>query len=124
MLRTGVDLIEVARIEAAVARHGERFLRRVYTAQELADSAGRPPSLAARFAAKEAAAKALGCGIGDVAWTEIEVVSGPDRQPALRLHGAAARLAGQLGLPAWSVSLSHTRTHALAFVAALTAAAG
>ncbi len=118
-LRAGVDLIEVARIEAALARFGERFLQRVYTPQELGDSGGRAASLAARFAAKEAAAKALGCGIGAVRWTEIEVVSGPDRQPALRLHGAADRLSRQLGVQTWALSLSHTHAHALAFVAAL-----
>jgi holo-[acyl-carrier protein] synthase len=119
VLRAGVDLIEVARIESALARHGERFLRRVFTDRERSDSGGRPASLAARFAAKEAAAKALGCGIGDVRWTEIEVVSGPDRRPALRLHGAADRLAQRLDLQEWALSLSHTPGHAIAFVVAL-----
>lgn len=118
MLRTGVDLIEVARVEAAIARHGERFLGRVFTPGERADCAGRPASLAARFAAKEAAAKALGCGIGAVRWSEIEVVRGPERRPELRLHGAAGRLADELGLDDWSVSLSHTGAQALALVVA------
>ncbi len=118
MLRTGVDLIEVARIERAQARHGERFFRRFFTAQERADCAGRAASLAARFAAKEAAAKALGCGIGAVRWVDIEVVSGPDREPELRLHGAALARAQALGWREWAVSLSHTHEHAIALVVA------
>lgn len=117
-LASGVDLIEVERVRAALARHGERFLQRVYTAAEIADCGGRAESLAVRFAAKEAAAKALGRGIGDVAWQEIEIVGRPNHAPALRLHGEAARLAFGLGLTVWSVSLSHTREYALAFVVA------
>ncbi|MEJ2757974.1 MAG: holo-ACP synthase, partial [Anaerolineales bacterium] len=70
-LATGVDLIEVTRIQQAVERHGERFLRRIYTVKELALIGDSPASLAGRFAAKEAVAKALGSGIGDVAWVEI-----------------------------------------------------
>ncbi len=118
MLRVGVDLIEVARVEAALARHGERFLQRCFTAGEQADCAGRPASLAARFAAKEAVAKALGCGIGAVRWLDIEVISGPDREPQLRLLGTAQERANRLGLSRWAISLSHTQAHALAFVVA------
>ena len=93
MLRAGVDLIEVARIDAAILRHGERFFHRFFTPQELIDADGRTPALAVRFAAKEAVAKALGCGIGDVSWKEIEIRSGPRRQPEVILYGAAQRLA-------------------------------
>ena len=118
MVRAGVDLLDVERLARAVDRHGERFLRRVFTDRERADSAGRPASLAARFAAKEAAAKALGCGLGAVRWTEIEVVRGPAGAPELRLHGAADRLAAELGLRDWAVSLTHTATQALALVVA------
>ncbi len=118
-LASGVDLIEVERVQAAIARHGERFLQRVFTPAELADCAGRVESLAARFAAKEAAAKALGRGIGDVAWQEIEVVGDENRAPQLRLHGEGARLAAELGLAVWSVSLTHTREYAIAFVVAM-----
>jgi holo-[acyl-carrier protein] synthase len=117
-LATGVDLIEVERVADAIRRHGERFLQRIYTPAELADAAGSPASLAARFAAKEAAAKALGVGIGQVAWREIEVLRTPSGQPELRLHGAASRLAQELGLQTWSISLSHTRQHAMALVVA------
>jgi len=84
MLRSGVDVIEVNRIDHAILRHGDRFFERFYTPQELIDSNGQTPALAARFAAKEAVAKALGTGIGDIAWKEIEVIVGPRREPQLR----------------------------------------
>lgn len=118
MLRIGVDLIEVARIRQAIERYGERFFARFFTANERAQCAGNAARLAARFAAKEAAAKALGTGIGLVRWLDIEVDSDDGGQPHLRLHGAAAARATELGLETWQVSLSHTREHAMAFVAA------
>ena len=117
-LTCGVDLVDIERFQGTVQRHGERFLRRVFTVQELADAAQSPASLAARFAAKEAVSKALGTGIGAVGWCEIEVLRGPARQPVLQLHGAAARLAEEQGLRTWSLSLSHTHTHAVAMVVA------
>jgi holo-[acyl-carrier protein] synthase len=119
MLRTGVDIIEVARIDAAILRHGDRFFNRFYTTRELIEAEGRTPALAARFAAKEAAAKALGCGIGDVGWKEIEIVRDARRGPQLRLSGGAQALAAKLGLAEWSVSLSHTHEHAMALVVAV-----
>lgn len=118
-LASGIDLIEVERVQAAIQRHGGRFLERVYTPTEQSDCQGRVESLAARFAAKEAVAKALGCGIGAVTWREIEVRRGLSGQPELHLSGAAACRAVELGLLVWSVSLSHTRTHATAIVVAL-----
>jgi holo-[acyl-carrier protein] synthase len=118
ILRTGVDLIEIERIERAILRHGERFLQRVFTPAELAQAGSSPASLAARFAAKEAAAKALGTGIGAVGWLEIEVLRECDQPPILRLSGAARQLADELGLTEWAVSLSHTRSHAIASVVA------
>ena len=123
-LRTGIDLIETSRIRQAVARHGDRFLLRVFTSHELAQSAGRVESLAGKFAAKEAAAKALGTGIWrhGITWTDFEVSKDPESgAPALRLHGAASVRADQLGLTGWSVSISHDRTHAVAMVVALAA---
>jgi holo-[acyl-carrier protein] synthase len=119
MLRTGVDIIEVGRIDAAILRHGDRFFSRFFTYRELIEADGRTPALAARFAAKEAAAKALGCGIGDVGWKDIEVLRGDRRQPELVLHGHAQTLATELGLTHWSVSLSHTHEHAMALVVAM-----
>ncbi len=118
---SGIDLIEVARVEQTLARHGERFLQRVFTATELEQAGGKVSSLAARFAAKEAAAKALGCGIGEVGWLDVEIVLGKKRQPRLQLHGSAARLAAEQGWQSWSVSLSHTQEHAVAVVVAVRA---
>ena len=118
MLRSGVDVVEVNRIDHAILRHGQRFFERFYTRQELIDSNGQTPALAARFAAKEAVAKALGTGIGQVAWKEIEVVTGPRREPQLRLHGQAQVLADSMGLKDWAISLSHTELHAVAVAVA------
>jgi holo-[acyl-carrier protein] synthase len=118
-LSTGVDIIEIERVQSALERFGERFLERVFTPTELAEVGANPASLAARFAAKEATAKALGTGIGEVGWQEIEVLRCANRQPELRLHGAAARLAQELGLEEWALSLSHSQTHAIAMVVAL-----
>lgn len=112
----GVDMIEVARVARSIERFGERYLRRVYTEQELRYCNGRVDSLAARWAAKEATAKALGTGIGDVSWQEIEIISQPNSQPILQLHGAAADLAAQLEVTHFLVSLSHTQDYAIAFV--------
>ena len=116
MKAIGVDMIEVERIAGVIARKGDRFLQRVYTAQELAHCAGRVPSLAARWAAKEAVGKAFGTGIGDVAFREIEVVCDSRGQPTIVLHGEAAQLARRLDWRRIALSLSHTRQHAIAFV--------
>jgi len=121
VIRTGVDLIEIYRIDRAILRHGQRFFDRFFTSEELIDARGHTPALAARFAAKEAVAKALGTGIGDVGWKDIEIVNDPRRQPLLRLHGRARRLADSLGIMVWSLSLSHTHEHAVAIVVALQA---
>ena len=118
-LRTGVDLIEIARIEEVVSRHGKHYLERVYTPAELELCGKRAESLAGRFAAKEAVAKALGCGIGDVEWKEIEIVGDEQNAPVLHLSGKAAQMADELGLVTWSVSLSHSQSHAVAFVVAI-----
>ncbi len=119
MLRTGVDIIEVSRIRQAAERHGERFFERIYTANERTHCGDRYPSLAARFAAKEAVAKTLGTGIGYVAFREIEIVNDPQGRPDVVLHGSAAELAQSLGLAAWAVSLSHTTDYAVASVVAM-----
>ena len=118
-LYTGIDLVEIERLQGAILRHGKRFLERIYTQRELAEVGDNPASLAARFAAKEAVAKALVCGIGPVGWREIEILRGPSGQPILHLHGAAADLAARQNLGSWSVSLSHTRNHAIALAVAI-----
>jgi holo-[acyl-carrier protein] synthase len=114
MLSTGIDLLDIPRLHDTIERYGDRFLQRVFTPGELADCKGNVASLAARFAAKEAVSKALGTGIGPVTWCEIEIVRGPEGQPLLKLHGAAAERAAALGLREWSVSLSHTQSQAVA----------
>ena len=119
-LRTGVDLIEVSRVGDAISRHGRRFLERIYTSAELERYGTRTESLAARFAAKEAVVKALGCGIGDISWQEIEILGDENNAPVLILHGSAAQKAADLGLSNWSLSLSHSQNHAVAFVVAAT----
>lgn len=124
MFVIGVDLVEVRRIEAAVERWGERFLRRIYTALEVSDCRQRAQSLAGRWAAKEAVSKALGTGwapqamheAGWIDWTEIEVVRQPSGQPDIRLSGKALARAQALGLRDWRVSMSHTAGHAVAMV--------
>jgi holo-[acyl-carrier protein] synthase len=118
MLRTGIDLIEIDRVRDLLERYRARFLERVFTPQEITELGENVASLAGRFAAKEAVAKVLGTGIGAVAWREIEILRGPQREPLLRLHGAAARLAGELGLQEWSVSISHSQTEAVAIAVA------
>ena len=118
MLAVGVDMIETARIKRGIARHGDRFLHRFFTEQEIAYCNGRIPSLAGRFAIKEAVGKALGTGIGDINWTDVEVVCDGRGKPELVLHNRAFNLAQSLGLVEWSISLSHTDTHAIGFVVA------
>ena len=112
----GVDVIEIARIQRALDDFGERFLRRVYTERERDRYRGRISELAARFAAKEATSKALGTGIRGIRWREMEVLSNRRGKPVLVLHGQAAARAARLGLTDFSVTLTHSRTDAIAFV--------
>ncbi|HVO41514.1 MAG TPA: holo-ACP synthase [Aggregatilineales bacterium] len=118
ILRVGVDLIEVARVQDAIDTFGERFYQRCFTESELAYCRGRAELCAARFAAKEASAKMLGTGIGDLRWKDIEVVREASGRPVLRLHGSAYLLACELGLTTWEVSLTHSQGNAMAFVVA------
>ena len=120
ILGTGLDLTEVARIRRAIARHGRRFLERVFTPAEIAHverKANRPEGYAARFAAKEAGMKAIGTGWRrGVRWRDFEVVNLPTGKPTLRLHGQAARIAEGLGGQSISLSLSHTESLGMAIV--------
>jgi holo-[acyl-carrier protein] synthase len=118
-LATGVDLLEIERLRGAIETHGQKFLHRIFTMQELDANQKKIESLAGRFAAKEAVAKALGCGIGDVAWKEIEILRAESGAPQLVLHGAAERLAREQGLASWSLSISHSQSHAVAMVVAM-----
>ena len=119
VLRTGVDLIEIERLGKVQPGIKTRSLRRVFTPFELTECNGRDASLAGRFAAKEAVAKALGCGIGPVGWQEIEIRSAQNGEPSLQLHGKAKELAESLGLATWAISISHSRENAIAVAVAL-----
>jgi len=119
MLTAGVDIIEIHRIEKALARHGERFLHRIYTPTEIAHARGRVVELAARFAAKEAVSKALGTGMRGIGWREIEIVADHRGKPLVVLHGRAAQRAKYLGLQSFAISLSHSREQAIAVVVAI-----
>jgi holo-[acyl-carrier protein] synthase len=123
VLSVGVDLVELDRIQGVVARHGERFLRRIYTPRELDRYRHRLPELAARFAAKEAVSKALGVGLTHISaqgigWREVEVLPDPLGKPLVTLSGRARDLAEEQGLRQWAISLSHSRDYAVAFVVA------
>jgi holo-[acyl-carrier protein] synthase len=118
ILKTGVDIIEISRIQAALERHGERFLKRVFTDLEVFECRGRAEALAVRFSAKEATSKALGTGIGPISWREVETLHKWSGEPFLVLHGSAERIARELGLTTWAVSLSHSRDNAIAVVVA------
>lgn len=119
ILSSGLDLIEIKRIQKALDRHSERFLKRIYTEAEIKQARGNAPELAARFAAKEAASKALGTGIGLVSWREMEIINDFRGKPHLYLHGRAALIAGELGYTTWSVSLTHSQDMAAAVVVCL-----
>ncbi|MFP5234125.1 MAG: holo-ACP synthase [Acidobacteriota bacterium] len=119
----GSDLVEIERIAQAVARFGDAFLERVFTPSEIAycrrKKRNAAESLAARFAAKEAGAKALGTGISrGVSWRELEVRRPPGQRPELHLSGRAAEIAAQLGVRRISLTLAHSRGMAIAMVVA------
>jgi holo-[acyl-carrier protein] synthase len=120
ILGAGVDLAEVERIRAAVERYGERFLARVFTDAEIEyvnQKANKYERFAARFAAKEAAMKALGTGWRrGITWKDFEVANLPSGRPTLRLHGMAAEIAGRLGVKSVHLSLTHTARDGMAFV--------
>jgi holo-[acyl-carrier protein] synthase len=118
-LRTGIDLIEIERFTSVYQRYDQRLLRRLFTPTELAENEKNIASLAARFAAKEAVAKAFGTGIGRISWQDIEIRRGRSGEPVLHLHGAARKMAEEQNINTWSLSLSHTQSHAIAIVVAM-----
>ena len=117
---TGVDITEVKRIQAAVERFGQRFLKRVFTPAELRYCMAKPNTserLAARFAAKEAGMKAIGTGLRHgITWQDVEVVRLPGQRPMVQFHGKAAEFAARLGCKRTHLSLSHTKEQAIAYV--------
>ncbi|MAF13255.1 holo-[acyl-carrier-protein] synthase [Candidatus Poribacteria bacterium] len=121
-IATGIDIIEVPRVRAALQRWGDRFERRIFTEGERAYCSRRPKpyqSYAARFAAKEAAMKALGTGWRGLDWKDIEVSREPSGRPGILFHGRASRIYDRLGGEVVRVSLSHTEEHAVAHVVLL-----
>lgn len=117
-LACGIDVVNVPQFKRALALE-PAFVYRVFTEQEIQQCANDARRLAAHFAAKEAAAKALGTGIRGVDWRDFEVISRERRAPLiLKLHGRAAQLAAQLELVSWNISLSTTRNIAIATVVA------
>lgn len=115
----GIDIVEIARIRRSVEEHAERFLDRVYTPAEQAYCSRSKKRffehLAGRFAAKEAVLKVLGTGWrGGISWTDIEILPEPSGQPIIRLSGECLRIATELGIARWHVSISHIETHATA----------
>jgi holo-[acyl-carrier protein] synthase len=118
----GIDLTETARIRSMLDEHADRFLERCFTPREVADAGDGPrrvEHLAARFAAKEAALKALGTGWSrGVGWTDVEVVRTDSGRPELFVTGRAGEIAAQRGITRWHVSLTHTKDHAVASVIA------
>ncbi len=118
MLTTGVDIIEIPRIQQVLDRYGQRFLDRIFTPAEIAYCRGRAPNLAGRFAAKEATMKALGTGVRGVGWKDIEVVREESGAPSVKLHGRAEQRAKRLQVGELSLSMSHSREYAVAFVVA------
>src|SRR6195952_1516640 len=120
LIGSGIDLVEIERIAQSIERYGERFLHRIYTDSEI-EYCGRKrssaESFAARFAAKEAGAKALGTGISKgVTWNEFQVEGERGGRPTRQLRGRAALLATELGVRTISLSLTHTATLAMASV--------
>lgn len=118
-LVSGLDLIEISRFAEIDPAIRERFIQRVFTPEEQRQCAGLDERLAGKFAAKEAVAKALGSGIGQVGWREIIVLDDASGQPVLHLLGSAAQVADALHLSDWSISITHTRTMAAATAVAL-----
>jgi holo-[acyl-carrier protein] synthase len=125
IISTGIDLAEVDRIRAALedSRSGRRFRERVFTDKEIAycekKRRGKFESYAGRFAAKEAVMKALGRGWGaKVRWLDIEVARARSGKPEIVLHDKTAKLADELGIRRWALSITHTKQHGLAFVIA------
>lgn len=118
ILRTGVDILEIDRLNSVSPAIRRRFIERVYTPAERAILGDENEALAGRFAAKEAVSKALGSGIGYVRWQDIEILDGPYGAPILNLYGNAVKIAERLALDTWSVSISHSRTHAVAVAVA------
>ena len=114
MIKCGIDSIELERLQQLKPAIRERFIARVYTPAEIAQARDHDDFFTSLFAAKEAVSKALGTGIGWVAWQDIEIIHLPSGEPTVNLHGNALLAAQRRGLTDWSISITHDRTHAVA----------
>ena len=114
MTAIGIDIIEIERVELAITKWGNHFLKRIYTEAELNICQDRALSLAARFAAKEAMMKVLGTGARDVTWHEIEILTNDTGKPSVQLYGRALDKAAELNFREFSISLSDSKQHAVA----------
>jgi holo-[acyl-carrier protein] synthase len=120
----GIDIIKVERIRRSLARFGARFSARVLTPGEQRYVRDRPETFAGRWAAKEAVSKVLGLGVRGIGWRDIEIERLPTGQPAVRLHGRAARRAGQLGMERIAISITHESDYAVAIAFGIRHAGG
>lgn len=118
-IAVGIDIIEVERVRGAYERHGERFLHRIFTEDEIRQCRGKATRWAGRFAAKEAISKALGTGLHGVAWREMEIVQIRSGRPTVRLHGKAKQRAEQLGISAFDVSMADLNAFSIAVAVAV-----
>ena len=114
MQAIGIDIIEIPRIKAAISRQGEDFIRRIYTDAEIKAYRWKLPSLAARFAAKEAVIKALGKATAGAKLKDIEILADDKGKPLVNLYGEAQNQAKALGIANFAVSLSHSKEYAIA----------
>lgn len=115
-LVSGVDIIEIDRLLDLNQKIKPRFIQRVFTEKEQEICGKNQASYAGRFAAKEAVAKALGQGIGEIRWKDIEILRGAQGEPVLVLHQKAKERADNLGIKLWSLSISHNKSNAVAYV--------
>jgi holo-[acyl-carrier protein] synthase len=113
-IHLGVDIIEIGRIEIALERWGNRFIKRLYTETEIKICRGRSQKLSARFAGKEAVMKVLGTGRRGISWREIEILQDENHKPLVYLHGNAKLKAQELGIREIAISLSHSKEYAIA----------
>ncbi len=118
-LRSGIDTIEITRLDEINPEIRKRFIHRVFTEKEVEQARDRSDVLSGLFAAKEAVSKTLGTGIGYVNWRDIEIIHLTTGQPTVVLHGNAKTVADKLGLTTWSVSISHDRNKAIAMAVAI-----
>ena len=118
MILNGIDIIEINRIKSVLEKYPDKFLKRIYTKNELDYCKNKPNRLAARFAVKEAVMKTLGTGIKGVGWKDIETIRKPGQRPLIKLHNRALAKSKKLWIKNISISISHSKDYAIAFAVA------